>query len=119
MSEFANFAWPLRRAGFRKIWDSRSGGIRVAEWRREDPDGRTLVCQIWEDGKHRVSNEWVGCTDTAPTEFTNEAEMTIAVEREATRLDNKYRDPNKHYAQKARAYLSAKQNSIKLERTKP
>lgn len=108
-SPFARFAWPLRQAGFRKTWETRSGGARMCEWRREQPDGRTLVCQIWEDSRHRISHEWVGCSDTTPTNFTTEAELTAAIDREATRTDGRYRDPNKHHVPAAREFLLARQ----------
>lgn len=106
---FARFSGPLRRAGFRKTWESRAGGVRVVEWRREERDGRTLVCQVWADGGHRISHEWLGCSDTLPTEFFDEAGMTAAIEREASRTDGSYRDPNNHHAPGAREALLAKQ----------
>lgn len=110
MTAFALFAWPLRRAGFRKTWDSRSGGVRIIEWRRDDSDGRTLVCQIWADGKHRINHEWVGCSDTLPTDFTDKAGLALAIEHEATRTDGYYRDPNNHNVPSARAFLLARQS---------
>jgi hypothetical protein len=109
MTAFAQFAMPLRRAGFRKTWDSRSGGTRVAEWRREEGDGRTLLCQISADGAHRVNHEWCGCCDTAPTDFRTEAEFTAAIAHEATRLDSRYRDPNNHHVPSSKAFLLARQ----------
>jgi hypothetical protein len=102
---FALFAPILRRAGFRKSWDSRSGGTRVAEWRREELDGRTLLCQIWEDGRHRLNHEWLGCSDTRPTDFETEAGLATAIQHETTRADSRYRDPNNHYTPGARDRL--------------
>lgn len=105
---FRRFAPCLRRVGFRKKWDSRAGGVRVAEWTREEPDGRTLVCQLWADGQHRISHEWVGCTNTHPTDFEDEDGLAIAIHHEATRTDNHYRDPNNHYVPFAREFLLAR-----------
>lgn len=112
MTTFGLFAWPLRRAGFRKTWATRSGGARMVEWRRDDPDGRTLVCQLWEDGNHTISHEWVGCSDTHPTGFTTETGLTAAIEREATRTDGRYRDPANHHVLSARAFLVARQAAV-------
>lgn len=109
MSAFALFAPALRRARFRKTWDSRSGGTRVAEWQRDEPDGRTLLCQIWADGRHRLSHEWVGCSDTTPTGFQTETELRAAIQCETTRVDSHYRDPNNHHAPGAKEFLLARQ----------
>jgi len=109
MTAFMVFAPLLRRAGFRKKWASRAGGARVAEWCREEPDGRTLVCQIWEDGRHRLNHEWCGCSDTRPTDFKTEDELAAAIQRETTRGDSRYRDPNNHHVPSARDFLQAKQ----------
>ena len=106
---FELFAPLLIRARFRKTWDSRSGGVRVIEWRRDESDGRTLVCQIWADGKHRISHEWVGCSDTAPTDFETEAGLATAIQHETARTDGKYRDPSSHHYPPARDFLLAKQ----------
>ncbi len=109
---FGRFAWPLRRAGFRKTWDSRAGGARMVEYRRDDPDGRTLICQLWDDGRHRISHNWLGCSKTVPSGFTTEDELTLAVEREATRTDSHYRDPDNHHAPGAREFLLARQAAV-------
>lgn len=109
MTAFEQFAPLLRRAGFRKKWDSRSGGVRVSSWLRQEPDGRTLDCQIWSDGQHGLSHNWVGCSNTPPTDFTTEGELAIAIRHEATRTDNTYRDPNNHHVPSARAFLLSRQ----------
>lgn len=108
---FAQFAPLLRRDGFRKIWDSRAGGVRVIEWRREQPDGRTLICQIWSDGHHRISHAWVGCSDTKPTDFDTEAGLAAAIQHESTRTDGWFRDPNNHHVLSAREFLLARQGA--------
>lgn len=95
VSTFARFAPLLRRAGFRKEYDSRSGGCRTVEWTRQEPDGRLLNCQLWADGGHRVSHSWIGCSDTLPTSFRTEKGLADAIERERTRIDSRYRDPGR------------------------
>jgi hypothetical protein len=94
MTAFARFAPLLRKAGFRKAWDSRGGGVRVVEWEKVCPDGRTLKCQIWADGNHRISHEWKGCMDTLPTDFTDEGGLYVAMLKESNRIDSR------HYAAK-------------------
>lgn len=106
---FARFASPLRQLGFKKQWDSRGGGVRTAQWSRDEPDGRTLLCQIWGDGRHRINHEWVGCSDTAPTDFTTEDGLAAAIQRETTRTDSRYRDPNNHHVPAAKDFLLARQ----------
>lgn len=108
-SVFAMFALLLRQAGFRKTWDTRSGGQRMTEWKREHQDGRTLEVQIWADGLHRVSHSWVGCSDTVPTSFKTAGEMYLAIKVEMLRCDGKYRDPMNHHVPSARAFLKSKQ----------
>ncbi len=108
MSTFAKFAPLLRKAKFRKTWTSRAGGVRIDEWKREEPDGRTLVCQLWADGEHRINHEWVGCSDTVPTDFADEQGFAAAVQRESTRTDGRYRDPDNHHHEPSRAFLRAK-----------
>lgn len=109
---FEIFSRPLLRLAFRKKWDSRAGGVRVSEWKREEEDGRTLVCQIWEDGKCRLSHEWLGCSDTVPTDFSDEEELVKAIEYETIRKDSRYRDPNNHHVPEAREFLLRKQADI-------
>lgn len=108
MTVFALFAPLLRRARFRKTWDTRAGGLRTTEWRREEPDGRTLVCHISEDGQHSLSHSWLGCGDTMPTYFKAPEDLAAAIESETTRADSRYRDPDNHYAPGARDFLLSK-----------
>lgn len=111
-TQFALFAPILRRLRFSKIWDSRSGGIRVAEWRRDEPDGRTLLCQIGDTGSHRLSHEWVGCGDTAPTYFNTESQLALAIQCETTRTDSRYRNPNNHHVLSAKNFLLERQSAV-------
>ena len=105
MSTYAKFSPLLRREGFRKTYASTAGGVGMREWKRDEPDGRTLVVQLWGDGRHRISHEWLGCSSTRPTDFTDEANIFDAIERERTRTDSKYRDPANHHAPGAREFL--------------
>lgn len=105
----------LREAGFRKAWDSRAGGVRTIEWRREEADGRTLHARINEDGRHSVSHSWLGCADTLPTPFEGAHGLDAAIAREAVRMDGRYADPDNHHAPGARDLLRAKQASAKAQ----
>lgn len=111
MSPFALYARKLRPNGFRKDWESRAGGSRVTEWKRDEPDGRTIRVQIWDDGGHRVNHEWIGCSDTTPTPFYSVESLWIAIEHESTRLDSRYRDPRNHHTPGSREILEAKQRA--------
>jgi hypothetical protein len=105
MSEFILFTRLLREAGFRKTYQSRAGGAEIREWRREDADGRTLVCQLWQGGNHRITHEWCGCSNTPPTLFNDKLGFRDAILREALRTDGKYRDPMSHHDLPAQEFL--------------
>jgi hypothetical protein len=108
-SPFAAFAPILRRLGFRKTWESVAGGMSLREWKRDEPDGRVLVLQLWESGRHRISHDWCGCSDTTPTGFKTEAELHTAIEHERARMDSKFANPDNHHAPGAREFLLSKQ----------
>lgn len=111
MSTFARFAPLLRRERFRLTYSSRSnGGFR--EWKRDEPDGRTLVVQLWASGEHRIAHEWEGCMDTPPTSFSDESNVFDAIERERTRADSTYRDPAAHHYEPARKSIASKQAAL-------
>lgn len=108
-STYARFAPLLRRLGFRKTYSSTAGGQGMREWKREEPDGRTLVVQLWGSGQHRISHDWVGCSDTRPTSFADEGGMVEAIEIERARADSKYGDPLAHHYLPARKFLQERQ----------
>ena len=117
MSQFARFAPLLRREGFRKTWTSKAGGARTDEWRRDEPDGRTLIAQLWEDGGHRLNHEWAGCSNTAPTDFKTENQLRAAIKVETTRLDSRYANPDNHHVPGKRWELAAKRFSVMATQT--
>lgn len=107
--EFFDIRRRLRKSRFKKTWTTRAGDCRMDEWKREEPDGRTLICQLWHDGAHRMTHEWCGCSDTKPTSFVNEQQLEAAIVHESTRKDSKFSDPTQHYHLPAREFLLRKQ----------
>ena len=87
MSEFEKFAPLLRKRGFKKDWDSRAGGIRIAGWTKHAGE-REVRVQIWADGNHRVSHSIRNRATTHPTQFNDEASMDDALSWEENRRDN-------------------------------
>ncbi len=87
MSEFAKFAPLLRKRGFKKDWDSRSGGIRIVEWVKHVGE-RKIRVQVWAHGTHRASHSIRGRATTYPTQFVDEVTLCDALSREENRRDN-------------------------------
>ena len=86
MDPFKEFAPLLRARGFHKGWSTRHRDGRVDEWRRFG-NRRTLIAQLWSDGRHRMTHAIDGHETTPPTDFTNEAELDRALLHERTRQD--------------------------------
>lgn len=85
---FQVFSPLLRAAGFRKTYDSRSGGCRVVEYSRRVGDNRVIDVQLWSDGGHRASHWIGGRMTTVATEFDSPEGLAVAIERESARTDN-------------------------------
>lgn len=89
--------WPiLHGLGFRLQWKIKNEGYSTRQYYRTEPDGREVTVQIDEDGRHRASHSFNGCStiydkngnDTIlPTEFTDAVGLVLAIEHEATRTD--------------------------------
>ena len=85
--------YALRERGFRRTWDTSAGGERMVEYTKQIDERRTLSMQIWYGGTNRISSSFVGCGDTAPTEFASYVDMDKAILHESTRMDGKYAFP--------------------------
>jgi len=81
----------LRQNGFKRTYLSKAGGGKLVEYEK-DLGRRKVKMQIWYGGAvmFRVSSEFCGCSDTAPTQFTTYREMAQAIGYESTRTDSKY-----------------------------
>lgn len=88
-----HLALVLTKQKFIKNWGTTYGGIYTAQYSKPYGPRRTVVIQLWGDGKHRACHEFRGCSDTAPTEFHTAMGMLAAITYEATRMDSKYAMP--------------------------
>lgn len=91
MLPLSHFSRPLRKEGFKKDFDSSSGGIRVVQFCKDIGAGRVLRVQLWADGKHRASHFYHDRASTAPTEFYSVQGMHVAILHETMRTDHKPR----------------------------
>lgn len=83
----------LRKAGFVRSYRSEAGGGKIIAYTKRIDPRRSLTCQIWYDGCYRISSDFNGCSDTAPTEFTTLSGMSQAIDFESTRTDSKWALP--------------------------
>jgi hypothetical protein len=83
----------LRALGFERSYVSRAGGAKLVVYDKDIDGRRTVDVQLWGDGMMRASSSFKGCSDTAPTEFTDLPSLRTAIEHESTRMDGKYSQP--------------------------
>lgn len=89
--------WPiLRGLGFRLQWKMKNQGLWTRQYIRTEPNGREVTVQIDEDGRHRASHSFNGCSTIydenghetiLPTEFNDAIGLVLAIDHEATRMD--------------------------------
>ncbi len=83
----------LRKLGFERDYVDKSGGDTLIVYSKDVDERRTIDVQLWASGMMRASSSFKGCSDTAPTEFTDIVTMQAAVAHESTRMDGKYSLP--------------------------
>lgn len=89
------------KLGFKKDFTSKSGGTTLKVYTKSINRRRTVTLQFWGSGMNRASSEFLGCSDTAPTEFTDLDGLHDAVAHESVRLDSKYAQPGSTATEKA------------------
>jgi hypothetical protein len=80
----------LRNAGFHRTYKGSMGQVKLVEYKKSVGSRRVLNCQVWYDGLLRISSEFLGCSNTAPTVFKTLRELEKAIEFESTRMDGQY-----------------------------